>query len=63
VELEPGWIIVGREGNGNFVWEAREIKDCQKDLKDLADGMKRELEERFETGFSSYTVQYLSSIV
>ena len=40
VELEPGWIIVGREGNGDFVWEAREMKDCQKDLKDLADGIK-----------------------
>lgn len=60
VELEPGWIIVGREENGDFIWEAREIKDCQKDLKDLADGMKRELEDRFEKGFNLYaTVLFL----
>jgi hypothetical protein len=51
VELEPGWIIVGREANGDFKWVARDIEDCQKDVKELADGIKRELQDRFKTGF------------
>ena len=38
------------------VWEARDIQDCQKDLKNLADGMKQELKQRFETGFISLYV-------
>ena len=54
VELEPGWIIVGRKDNGDFVWEARDIQDCQNYLKNLADGMKQELKEWFETGFISF---------
>ena len=51
VELEAGWIIVGREENGDFSWLAREIAGCQKDLQQLAKGMKRELKSRFETGW------------
>ena len=51
VGLEPGWIIVGWEANGDFKWVTRDIEDCQKDLKELADGIKRELQDRFKTGF------------
>lgn len=49
-KLVEGWILQGKgdgEGEDNYQWKAREVKDCKTDLKSLATGMINELDERF----------------
>ena len=49
-KLVEGWILQGKsagEGEHNYQWKAREIKDYRNDLNSLATGMINELDERF----------------
>ena len=52
VKLVQGWTAKPKKKNDDRIeWEAREVKDCRKDLKGIADNVFQQLEKRFEDSF------------
>ena len=53
VKLVEGWIAKPKKKiDDRNEWEAREVEDCRKDLKSIADKIYQQLERRFKDGFT-----------